>query len=83
MDDAILPLPGLPTGAVPLSERVPGSDRCAAWWPLSDSVFAIRDQSVSEAALFKATDAGWVAVGAMGKQFLIRDGCGLMTATWR
>lgn len=52
-----------------------GPVRCVV--ALSDSVFAIRDQSVSEAALFKATDDGWVAVGAMGKQFLIRDGYGL------
>lgn len=52
-----------------------GPVRCVV--ALSDSVFAIRDQSVSEAALFKATSTGWQAVGAMGKQFLIRDGYGL------
>ncbi|MGK4476337.1 hypothetical protein [Aeromonas molluscorum] len=52
-----------------------GPVRCVV--ALSDAVFAIRDQSVSEAALFKATGTGWQAVGAMGKQFLIRDGYGL------
>lgn len=52
-----------------------GPVRCVV--ALRDTVFAIRDQTVTEAALFKATASGWQAMGAMGKQFLIRDGYGL------
>lgn len=52
-----------------------GPVRCVV--ALRDTVFAIRDQSLSEAALFRATAGGWQAVGAIGKQFLIRDGFGL------
>lgn len=77
LDDAILAAARAADWRRTFIGAVPGIGPVRCVVALSDSVFAIRDQSVSEAALFKATDAGWVAVGAMGKQFLIRDGYGL------
>ncbi|MEV3818139.1 hypothetical protein RI537_18740 [Aeromonas salmonicida] len=52
-----------------------GPVRCVV--ALLDTIFAIRDQSVTESALFKATASGWQAVGVMGKQFLVRAGYGI------
>lgn len=52
-----------------------GPVRCVV--ALRDSVFAIRDQSLTEGGLFKATPAGWERITAFGSSFTLQDGFGI------
>ncbi|WP_429060927.1 hypothetical protein [Aeromonas hydrophila] len=77
LDDAIQAVASAADWRRTFIGAVPGIGPVRCVVAVHDVVFAIRDQSVTEAALFRATPSGWQAVGGMGKQFLIRDGFGL------
>lgn len=57
--------------------EVPGIGPVRCVVALRDSVFAIRDQSLTVGGLFKATAAGWQAITDFGSSFTVQDGYGI------